>query len=733
MMKTIETTKMHRRSARGVERRRGTTTRAEGRAGRRRGDDASNERRRRGLGAMRARDEGRRDEARGDRDGERLRESGAVALAIAFGLGFASPSARAVWPFRTVRATTSEVSESEHRSVVEMFAEAFEEAEAAVEAEVVEVVEDVVAKRDGAAVGAVLVPAACVVAVAALACVTYAQRYALMLWATKALDQWEANDPNFPSKQLRWQQLLDEEVSKREALNEEWLERLQAEKAKTKANADEMQQRIEEERALALDMRANATALETEFRALIDEQRAASGAREEELHGRIVEEEAKFASLSAEAGSLREQISSLEAQLTRKSDSSNDLKEELLSARRAEEVVKSELAGVCAAKDALARQLDEVRTNLTWETSKASELEEQLSALKSELASARDARVELERELEGARANLAVESSNEHELEEQLSALNSELASARDARVELERELDAMRDGFEAQLEAQKGAGTDMKLETERLEELVAILKNEIEANSVLRERMQTEKQAEDSYVTALNEEIEALRLELHAAQARAAQALGQYAELDSALPKIIDAVDRLRSLTSMVNEDSPIVEHTFSVADVPPPQPNEFLVIVGSWNDWDLATGVAMSYDPDGSWKALVELQSDIVYEYKVCVCSGSDEERVPQAWQSGANSAFAIASSLINEQGLAPKATVMSHWVADPANAPIMMFGPDGEKFTLSSTQLMTDLPANLITDTLEDLSHVISEVTRGIDNDILNTKQHAETASR
>ena len=779
MMKTIETTKMHRRSARGVERRRGTTTRAEGRAGRRRRDDASNERRRRGLGAMRARDEGRRDEARGDRDGERLRESGAVALAIAFGLGFASPSARAVWPFRTVRATTSEVSESEHRSVVEMFAEAFEEAEAAVEAEVVEVVEDVVAKRDGAAVGAVLVPAACVVAVAALACVTYAQRYALMLWATKALDQWEANDPNFPSKQLRWQQLLDEEVSKREALNEEWLERLQAEKAKTKANADEMQQRIEEERALALDMRANATALETEFRALIDEQRAASGAREEELHGRIVEEEAKFASLSAEAGSLREQISSLEAQLTRKSDSSNDLKEELhgriveeeakfaslsaeagslreqissleaqltrksdssndlkeelLSARRAEEVVKSELAGVCAAKDALARQLDEVRTNLTWETSKASELEEQLSALKSELASARDARVELERELEGARANLAVESSNEHELEEQLSALKSELASARDARVELERELDAMRDGFEAQLEAQKGAGADMKLETERLEELVAILKNEIEANSVLRERMQTEKQAEDSYVTALNEEIEALRLELHAAQARAAQALGQYAELDSALPKIIDAVDRLRSLTSMVNEDSPIVEHTFSVADVPPPQPNEFLVIVGSWNDWDLATGVAMSYDPDGSWKALVELQSDIVYEYKVCVCSGSDEERVPQAWQSGANSAFAIASSLINEQGLAPKATVMSHWVADPANAPIMMFGPDGEKFTLSSTQLMTDLPANLITDTLEDLSHVISEVTRGIDNDILNTKQHAETASR
>jgi hypothetical protein len=273
-----------------------------------------------------------------------------------------------------------------------------------------------------------------------------------------------------------------------------------------------------------------------------------------------------------------------------------------------------------------------------------------------------------------------------------------------------------------------------LKLEKERLEELVAKLKKEIEANSVLRERMQTEKQAEDSYVKALNEEIEALRLELHAATERAAQALGQYSELDSALPKIIEAVDRLRSLTSMVNEDSPIVEHTFSVADVPSPQPNEFLVIVGSWNDWDLATGATMSYDGDSnSWKAVVELQSDIVYEYKICVCSGSDEERVPRAWQSGANSAFAVASSLINEQGLAPKATVMSHWVADPANAPIMMFGPDGEKYTLSATQLMTDLPANLITDTLEDLSRVISEATRGIDDDILNTKKHAATTSR
>ena len=70
--------------------------------------------------------------------------------------------------------------------------------------------------------------------------------------------------------------------------------------------------------------------------------------------------------------------------------------------------------------------------------------------------------------------------------------------------------LPPLHDSFEAQLEAQKGAGADLKLEKERLEELVAKLKKEIEANSVLRERMQTEKQAEDSYVKALNEEIEA-------------------------------------------------------------------------------------------------------------------------------------------------------------------------------------------------------------------------------
>lgn len=52
-----------------------------------------------GFGVMCVWDEGWRDEARGDRDGERFRESGAVALVIVFGLGFVSLSVRVVWLF----------------------------------------------------------------------------------------------------------------------------------------------------------------------------------------------------------------------------------------------------------------------------------------------------------------------------------------------------------------------------------------------------------------------------------------------------------------------------------------------------------------------------------------------------------------------------------------------------------------------------------------------------------
>ena len=47
------------------------------------------------------------------------------------------------------------------------------------------------------------------------------------------------------------------------------------------------------------------------------------------------------------------------------------------------------------------------------------------------------------------------------------------------------------------------------------------------------------------------------------------------------------------------------------------------------------------------------------------------------------------------------------------------------EGEAVRLSSTELMTDLPTNLITATVEDLSRIITEATTGIDDQIIKVQ--------
>lgn len=70
------------------------------------------------------------------------------------------------------------------------------------------------------------------------------------------------------------------------------------------------------------------------------------------------------------------------------------------------------------------------------------------------------------------------------------------------------------------------------------------------------------------------------------------------------------------------------------------------------------------------------------------------------------------------------------MTHWVTNPANAPIIMQDEEGEAVRLSSTELMTDLPTNLITATVEDLSRIITEATTGIDDQIIKAQAAATT---
>jgi len=153
---------------------------------------------------------------------------------------------------------------------------------------------------------------------------------------------------------------------------------------------------------------------------------------------------------------------------------------------------------------------------------------------------------------------------------------------------------------------------------------------------------------------------------------------------------------------------------------------PGEFVVVVGSWNDWKVETGAIMTLDSSGAHVATVELSSDIVYEYKCCVCAG--EQREPLVWQTGANTAFAVASSLIHSENLQLRATSCTSWVADPTHSPVIMYTEDGEELILSATKLMMDLPANLIGETIEEISALVSNAMQSFDDEIEGLKMNA-----
>ena len=69
--------------------------------------------------------------------------------------------------------------------------------------------------------------------------------------------------------------------------------------------------------------------------------------------------------------------------------------------------------------------------------------------------------------------------------------------------------------------------------------------------------------------------------------------------------------------------------------------------------------------------------------------MCTNTSAASAPVAWkndsrhwQIGANSAFAVASSLVNARRLRPEATQTTHWVTNPPT-PIIMQGEEGGPF--------------------------------------------------
>jgi len=630
--------------------------------------------------------------ARVGRDDDAPAEASAVATAVAFGVGCASAYAP-WWPFKRVMTPPTVASVVVRESDVDAYvamreeveAAATVEAEAEAEAEAEETTEAATTEAVAQTAGTgFIVPLAVALAVVLVAGVGYLKRYEIAVGATSLLHVWEANDPNFPSCDIRWRKNIEEEKSKSEALNEEWTERLMTVKGEFRQRIDELHADLERAEANATLMREQVEASESQREQL---ERAVGDvdALRAELDGVRGEKDRAF----GEIESLRAEIEGMRGEKDRALGEADSVRGEKDQASGEVETLRGELDGALAEKDRAWSEVEYIRADKDQAWAEVETLRAELDGVRGEKDRAW-----------------------------------SEVQSLRDTKSNSELELEEkLRSTLECKDEAIR--------EKNELQQLLANLRAELEANVELRESLQRDKVAEDQLVEELRSEIERLRAESDSAIENATHALGKYAELDSVLPEIITAIDRLRSLAHMATDESPMIKHTFELADVPPTEPFEFVVVVGSWNDWDLQTGEVMTFDIDAqTWKASIELQSDVVYEYKCCICAGSVEERFPVHWQIGANSAFAVASSLVNARRLRPEATQTTHWVTNPANAPIIMQDEEGEAVRLSSTELMTDLPTNLITATVEDLSRIITEATTGIDDQIIKVQAAATT---
>ena len=147
----------------------------------------------------------------------------------------------------------------------------------------------------------------------------------------------------------------------------------------------------------------------------------------------------------------------------------------------------------------------------------------------------------------------------------------------------------------------------------------------------------------------------------------------------------------------------------------------HQFLVLVGSWHEWDLETAECMTRSGDGGWHVSTSLFADEPHEYKYCVCEMNDQgKRVPVEWQVGHNHGFAFDSALITRQRMQAKAQIRDKFCADPAHTPIILFGPNGEKYETGSTALLHDLTHSVaeagfenLQESLERLNVVLSQL--------------------
>ena len=146
---------------------------------------------------------------------------------------------------------------------------------------------------------------------------------------------------------------------------------------------------------------------------------------------------------------------------------------------------------------------------------------------------------------------------------------------------------------------------------------------------------------------------------------------------------------------------------------------------VVGTWCDWDVNRGLALTYTEGGTWQGTMPLHPGYNYEYKYVVMDRRDGARVGEpvsffpewgfaepalaasprrraddaeddsayaiVWQKGNNKALALDN--ISTKGI-DHIEANDEWVPDPKNSPIRLVGFDGEvKEIVGSTRLLME----------------------------------------
>ena len=545
--------------------------------------------------------------------------------------------------------------------------------------------------------------------VIAAAIFAYYERYAIVASVYKALSMLTEVDPKFVSPFDELKRANLEHDSKMDALSAEWAERLQAEKTKSRASASEFERRIESDRAefeeLERALRELISAKDTEISNLVGQLADLKRAYEEE---RLVSENASAASKDA-----NEQLARSRQALEEAEENKRELSNEMESIKREIVNARDECASLQSA-------LEASRGEHSDASGVVAELEEKLeTALSSEESLKRELSAVSE-ERDSVRSALEMSKSEHEGVSGDVAALKEKLETALSSEESLKRELTAVseeRDSVRSALEMSKSEHSDASDLVAELNERVAALQIEIDEKVALIEDSKRSYAGELAEAKSKNDELSS---ELTKVKSQAADAMANFAHLDSVVTDIVSTVNELRRLSHMVTEESPIFEHEFVVQDVPALGDGEFVVIVGSWNSWDAQQGDVMTYDAENDvHKGFVQLQTDVVYEYKYCVCTSDGDVRHERLWQTGANSAFCVASSLMEDHDLVQKATLQSKWQPDPANAPISLYRSNGECLTMGATKLMTDLPTSLIADAIDQLSNIITKTEAVVEN--------------